>query len=111
MQICVSCGTEYDKRERLGKPGRATICEECAEEEADVQKYTGLMIYSHKCGSSIQINSDPKLTEYIINATKLKNKGSNMNDNIVQSGKYKTHTQGACVITADSFSYKNRSDI
>lgn len=110
MNICELCDTEYDKRSRFGKPGRVTVCNECAEEEGDIEEYTGVMIYSHKTGCSIQINTDPNLTEYLINSTKLKNKGSNMTNNIQNVTKYKklSKTEGACLKTADAYNYKNR---
>jgi len=110
MSICVSCGSEYDKRARLGKPGRATVCEECAEEEQDVAQYTGNMIYSHKGGASIQINTDSRLTEYINAATRLKNKGSNLGENLKMSAKMSVRTTG-CHQTAETFNYKNRDGI
>ena len=111
MNTCENCDAEYDRRSRAKKPGRATICDECAEEESDVQRYTGFTVYGHKCGATLQINADPKLTQYLIAATKLKNKGSNMNDNAIQCSKYRSKTSGACVITADATDYKNRSGI
>jgi hypothetical protein len=114
MSICVSCESEYDKRARLGKPGRATVCEECAEEEGDsAVKYTGFVVYGHKTSCELQINADPRLTEYLINATKLKQKGSNLGDNIVKCSKYKSlnKTQGACVHTVDALDYKNKSGL
>lgn len=77
MRTCVKCGDEFELYS--GKPGLSTECDFCAEEVVD--KYTGNMIYDHKTGPSIQINSDPRLTAYINEATKLKNKGSNMNNN------------------------------
>lgn len=109
--ICVSCGAEYDKLERRGKPGRAIVCDDCGEEEDSTVKYTGNMIYSHKTGCSIQINTDPRLTQYLNDTTKLKNKGSNMGDNVVKCGKMSNRTEGACKVTSDSFNYKNRDGI
>ena len=108
--ICTECECEYDIKTRRGKPGRLTMCSECADQEGDIQPYTGNMIYSHKTGSSIQINADPRLTNYISNATKLKNKGSNMGDNLRASSKMNPRTKGACVSTADAFNYKNKDD-
>ena len=108
--ICKDCGAEYDAASRKGKPGKFTVCNECGEEESEVTKYTGNMIYSHKTGCSIQINTDPRLTKHLINSTKLKNKGSNMHDNINQCSKFKNKTVGACLITADAFNYKNRNE-
>lgn len=112
MNICELCETEYDKRSRLGKHGRVTICEECADEEGDVQEYTGFMVYGHKAGATLQINTDPMLTEYLINSTKLKNKGSNMTSNVQQVTKYKrlNKTEGACKQTADFWNYKGRAE-
>lgn len=111
--ICKDCGAEYDAASRKGKPGKFTVCNECGEEESEVTKYTGVAIYGHKTASEIQINKDPRLTEYLINATKLKNKGSNMTNNIANCTKYKNlnKTQGACLHTVDAVDYKNRSGI
>lgn len=109
--ICVSCGLEYNKLERRGKPGRAIVCDDCGEEEDSTVKYTGVLIYGHKTSAEIQINRDPRLTEYLINATKLKNKGSNMTNNIANCTKYKnlSKTEGACLKVADTPDYKNKS--
>lgn len=109
--FCESCGCEYNKRSRLGKPGRITVCEDCADEAGDVVKYTGVVIYGHKTAATLQINADPKLTEYLINATKLMNKGSNMTNNINQCTKYKnlSKTEGACIVTADAVDYKGKN--
>lgn len=109
--ICHSCGSEFDPATRRGKPGKATECNECGEENESATKYTGVVIYGHKAGATLQINSDPKLTEYLINATKLKNKGSNMTNNIANCTKYKNlnKTQGACVVVADVVDYKGKN--
>lgn len=40
------------------------------------------MVYTHKTGGQIQINSNPELTEYILSSTKLRNKGSNLGNNL-----------------------------
>ena len=74
---CRHCGIEFEKRS--DKPGKIDECVDCAE---DVTRYTGNMVYDHKAGCSIQINSDPRLTEYINEATKLRNKGSNLGNNL-----------------------------
>lgn len=58
------------------------MCNECGEEHETEHMYTGNMVYDHKTGASLQINADPKLTEYINNATKLRNKGSNLGNNL-----------------------------
>lgn len=109
--ICVSCGAEYDKADRRGKPGRAVVCDDCGEEEDTTVKYTGVVIYGHKAGATLQINTDPRLTEYLINATKLMNKGSNMGNNINQCTKYKgmNKTEGACKVVADAVDYKGKN--
>lgn len=107
---CESCGAEYHRASRLGKSGKVTVCEECADEEGDVVLYTGNVVYSHKTSAELQINTDPSLTAYINDSTKLKNKGSNMNANVIASSKRSNKTTGACLKTADSFSYKNRVD-
>ena len=88
MTVCVKCGDEFMLYS--GKPGRANECEYCAVEVVD--KYTGNMIYDHKTGPTIQINSDPRLTQYINNSTKLQNKGSNLGNNLkVDSGMQKSN--------------------
>jgi ribosome-binding protein aMBF1 (putative translation factor) len=110
MWRCESCEEEYDRRTRKYKGGRITVCDDCAKEEADVDTYTGNMIYSHKGGASIQINKDPKLTKYINAATRLKNKGSNLGENLKVSAHYKTKSEGKCLKVADAFNYKNRDE-
>lgn len=80
MAICIKCEADYDIEDRRGMPGKITECQDCCEEKA--VKFTGNMIYDHKTGSSIQINADPGLTAYITNATKLRNKGSNLGNNL-----------------------------
>jgi len=93
---CKKCGDEYDVNSRRGKPGLATVCQACADEPT--VKYTGNMIYDHKTGCSIQINADPGLTAYITNSTKLRNKGSNLGNNLKVS--YQTKGEGRCVFNA-----------
>lgn len=113
MNVCDTCGAEYDTKTRKGNPGKLTQCNECGEEDETTVKYTGVPIYGHKTASELQINRDPRLTEYLINATKLKNKGSNMTNNIANCTKYKNlnKTEGACIHTVDTVDYKNRNDI
>ena len=85
---CSVCEAEYEVTN--GKPGPIHMCADCGEEH-EVDKYTGNMIYDHKTGASIQINSDPALTAYINNSTKLRNKGSNLGNNLkVNSAKAKS---------------------
>jgi hypothetical protein len=111
--VCVSCGADYNKAERRGKPGRAVVCNECGEDDEPATQYTGFVVYGHKTSAELQINKDPRLTEYLINATKLMNKGSNMTNNINQCTKYKnlSKTEGACLKVADTPDYKNKSGI
>jgi hypothetical protein len=113
IKVCDTCGADYDTLSRRGKPGRATQCNECGEEDETTVKYTGVPIYGHKTSAELQINKDPRLTEYLINATKLKNKGSNMTNNIANCTKYKNlnKTEGACLHTVDAVDYKNKSGI
>lgn len=114
MKVCDTCGADYDpKLKDRDAPGRYTQCAECGEEGETAVKYTGVVIYGHKAGATLQVNKDPMLTEYLINATKLKNKGSNMNNNIANCTKYKNlnKTEGACLVTADAVDYKNRGGI
>jgi hypothetical protein len=114
IKTCDTCGLEYDtKSKNKNSPGRATQCNECGEEGETAVRYTGVPIYGHKTASELQINSNPMLTEYLLNATKLKNKGSNMTNNIANCTKYKNlnKTEGSCVHTVDAVDYKNRSGI
>jgi hypothetical protein len=74
---CRHCDGEIEVSKN--KKGKIDECSDCA---SDVDCYTGNMIYDHKTGCDIQINSDPRLTQYIINATKLRNKGSNLGNNL-----------------------------
>lgn len=75
--ICIHCESDFEPTP--DKPGKINECEDCAE---DVHKYTGNMIYDHKTGATLQVNSDPRLTMYINNSTKLRNKGSNLGNNL-----------------------------
>jgi len=108
---CDTCGIEYNLLERRKRPGKATQCNECGEEGETAVRYTGNMIYGHKCASELQINADARLTQYINDTTKLKNKGSNMGCNINQVAKHKklAKTEGACVKVADAVDYKNKN--
>lgn len=86
---CSVCGIEY--KVTACKAGPIHMCNDCGEDQ-EVDKYTGNMIYDHKTGASIQINSDPRLTAYINNSTKLRNKGSNLGNNLkVDSGMAKSN--------------------
>ena len=76
-RICVLCNAEFEAA--FDKPGKVNECEDCA---LEVNRYTGNMIYDHKTGAVLQVNSDPKLTEYINASTKLRNKGSNLGNNL-----------------------------
>lgn len=104
LNECQACGMEYDKKSRVGKPGLLIHCNDCAEEVED--KLTGVMIYTHKTGASIQINRDPSLTAYIINSTKLKNKGSNLGNNLKVSGINKG--SGRCLSTVKGSNAKGK---
>ena len=114
IKVCDTCGLEYDTKSKdKNTKGRYTQCAECGEEGETAVKYTGVVIYGHKTAATLQVNKDPMLTEYLINATKLKNKGSNMTNNIANCTKYKNlnKTEGACLVTADAVDYKNRGGI
>jgi hypothetical protein len=63
--ICRLCDAEFDLNPAR-KYGRINECDDCA---SDVQKYTGVMVYGHKTAGTIQINSDPRLTQYMIDAS------------------------------------------
>ena len=102
-RICKVCGDEYTLTTH--KPGPIDVCDdiECAPET--VQKYTGNMIYDHKTGCSIQINSDPELTKYITSATKLRNKGSNLGNNLKVNSKLAK--SNGCAYQADGRNRRN----
>lgn len=104
MAICVKCGSDYEIEDRRGKPGKITECQDCSQETA--VKFTGNMIYDHKTGSSIQINTDPGLTAYITNATKLRNKGSNLGNNLKVS--YNTKGTDRCIATVGAANAKGK---
>jgi hypothetical protein len=75
---CTECESEFEFK--INKPGKINLCEDCSDDS--VTRYTGNMIYDHKTGADIQINSDPELTAYITQSTKLRNKGSNLGNNL-----------------------------
>jgi hypothetical protein len=100
MDICNDCGAQYSRAARVGRPGKVTVCEDCAEEV--VEAYSGNMIYCHKTGCSVQINKSRKLTDYISRATSLRNKGSNLGNNLKVSGPVKSSGLCARVVGADS---------
>lgn len=104
MRHCIKCGSEYDESTRYRKAGKISECEDCAEEAA--VKYTGNMIYDHKTGCGIQINSDPNLTAYITKATALRNKGSNLGNNLKVS--YNTKGTGRCITTVSASNAKGK---
>lgn len=76
--VCVECESDFEFKSN--KPGKINLCEDCGHDP--VVRYTGNMIYDHKTGADIQINSDPELTAYISESTKLRNKGSNLGNNL-----------------------------
>ncbi|MFN9912692.1 MAG: hypothetical protein ACK53L_08910, partial [Pirellulaceae bacterium] len=61
-------------------------------------KYTGVVIYDHKTTAQVQINKDPRLTQYILQATKLQCKGSNLGNNLKVSG-HLAKMSGGCAYT------------
>ena len=86
--LCKECNDTVVNK----KWGKANLCSICDEEGESTEKYTGVMLYGHKGGAVLQVNSDPELTKYILNATKLQNKGSNLGNNLkVNSGKAKSN--------------------
>jgi len=76
--ICTDCECEFEFSSN--KPGKINVCEDCGFDP--FVRYTGNMIFDHKTGADIQINSDPELTKYIIDSTKLRNKASNLGNNL-----------------------------
>lgn len=72
--ICIHCEIEFDLQEKLNQSkilkrnaGKINECIDCASE--DPVKVTGVMIYGHKTAGSIQINKDPRLTEYMLSSS------------------------------------------
>jgi hypothetical protein len=104
MRCCVKCGVDYDPKKRRNQPGKITECQDCAEEST--VKLTGNMIYDHKTGCQIQINADPGLTAYITKATALRNKGSNLGNNLKVS--YNTKGEGRCIATVGAANAKGK---
>ena len=80
VRYCSECDIEYVLTKT--KLGPIHMCDECGENHETEDMYTGNMIYDHKTGATIQINSDPRLTDYINASTKLRNKGSNLGNNL-----------------------------
>lgn len=69
--ICIHCEIEFDSVEKMNAaklrrtaPGKINECIDCATEGP--QLLTGVMIYGHKTAGSIQINKDPRLTQYML---------------------------------------------
>jgi len=110
MAKCNTCGCDYNLAERRNKPGKIIDCDACADEVGDVTQYTGVPIYGHKTVGELQINADPTLTSYIRNATALRNKGSNLGNNLKASSARKVRTEGACVFTVSTPDYKGRQE-
>jgi NAD-dependent SIR2 family protein deacetylase len=104
MLTCIKCGDTYSSIDRKNKPGKITECNDCAEDST--VRFTGNMIYDHKTGCSIQINTDPKLTAYITKATALRNKGSNLGNNLKVS--YITKGEGRCFTTVGASNAKGK---
>ena len=100
LATCTECHEEYsNRRADLGY----TTCLDCGESTA---RYTGVMIYTHKTAPDIQINADPALTQYLINSTKLKNKGGNLGENLKVSGN--TRGSGRCLTTVGDNNAKGK---
>ena len=100
---CTECGVEFTYKH--GKAGLKHHCPDCSQDS--VVKYTGVMVYDHKTSAQIQINANPLLTKYIIASTKLRNKGSNLGNNLKVSGDL-SHTTGGVVVAPDKINYKQR---
>lgn len=92
---CRKCGDTFDPAEKRNKIGRINECSDCAEET--VIRYTGNQIYDHKTGVSVQINKDPALTQYILKATELRSRNSNLH--YASHASYSNKTAGACLYT------------
>ncbi len=69
--ICIHCEIDFDVKEKMNNskltrrpPGKVNECIDCA--TPGPQRLTGVMIYGHKTAGSIQINKDPRLTQYML---------------------------------------------
>jgi NAD-dependent SIR2 family protein deacetylase len=94
--ICKKCEDEFDPEQKRQKAGKINECDDCSEEVA--VRYTGNQIYDHKTGVSVQINKDPNLTQYILKATQLRSRNSNLH--YTSFATYSNKTVGACLYTA-----------
>lgn len=67
--FCDDCRELFDAESPEHKPyGKYTQCSRCAEAEK-VVRYSGVMVFGGKNACEIQINTDPKLTEYMLGAS------------------------------------------
>lgn len=71
---CVHCDGEFDPVDKIRQAkisrrpaGKFNECIDCA--SSGPEKYTGVMIYGHKTAGSIQINTDPRLTQYMLKSS------------------------------------------
>lgn len=74
MKQCKHCGGEFDPQEKVRQAkqnrlpmGKIDECLDCV--ETDVERHTGVMISGLKTGGTIQINTDPRLTEYMLQSS------------------------------------------
>jgi len=93
--ICKKCDDDFDPSQKKLKAGRINECDDCAEETA--VRYTGNQIYDHKTSVSVQINKDPALTQYILKATQLRSRNSNLH--YASHASYSNKTYDACLYT------------
>lgn len=71
---CIHCECDFDvaEKNRYAKihrrqPGKVNECIDCA--TSGPVEYTGVMIYGHKTAGSVQINKDPRLTQYMLRSS------------------------------------------
>ena len=72
--FCIHCDIEFIPAEKIRQAkisrrhaGKFNECIDCA--TPGPEKYTGVMIYGHKTAGSIQINTDPRLTQYMLKSS------------------------------------------
>jgi len=68
---CIHCGVEFSPKQKAEQSklegrnfGKVNECIDCASDEP--ARLTGVMVYGHKTAGSIQINRDPRLTQYML---------------------------------------------
>lgn len=74
MQICSVCESEFDldkkikeARDHKRSAGKINECPDCVSDEPVL--FTGVMIYGHKTAGTLQVNKDPRITQYMLGSS------------------------------------------